>query len=164
MNPTNPTTASRSPHALFAALLLAACGGGADDALAQDIPRDACELIPATVVAEMAGAEVEVKDLGRSPAISWSACAWLDVPVDPEFPSPALEIQVTWAGGAAKAKEEVESGADQLIPVNGLGDGAWVSTYVGTRSLLVVRDAGATGARAVVSGTATRPERPRGGP
>jgi hypothetical protein len=128
-----PTTFIRSLHPLVAAALVAACSGGSDDARAQAPPREACPLLPASVVAEILGGEVETEEMGV-------ACAYFLEPMDPEYPIPDLETQVTWSGGKAAAEEEVEGAGDKLRSVDGLGDGAWVSRYVGQLSLLLVDD------------------------
>jgi hypothetical protein len=128
-----PTTFIRSLHPLAVAALVAACSGGSDDARAQAPPREACPLLPASVVAEILGGEVKTEEHGM-------ACAYYLEPVDPEYPIPDLGTQVTWSGGKAAAEEEVEAAGDKLRPVDGLGDGAWVSRYVGQLSLLLVDD------------------------
>jgi hypothetical protein len=128
-----PTTFIRSLHPLAAAALMVACSGGSDTARAQAPEREACPLLPASVVAEILGGEVETEEHGI-------ACGYYLEPKDPEFPIPDLGIQVTWSGGKAAAEKEVEGAGDKLRPVDGLGDGAWVSRYVGQLSLLLVDD------------------------
>jgi hypothetical protein len=128
-----PTTFIRSLHPLAAAALMVACSGGSDTARAQDAQPEACALLPAPVAAEILGGDVETEEHGI-------ACAYFLQPRDPEDPIPALGTQVTWSGGKAAAKEEVEGAGDKLRPVDGLGDGAWVSRYWGQLSLLLVDD------------------------
>jgi hypothetical protein len=67
---------------------MVACSGGSDTARAQAPEREACPLLPASVVAEVLGGEVETEEMGM-------ACAYFLEPMDPEFPIPSLEIQVT---------------------------------------------------------------------
>ena len=129
-------------------LLLSGCGDPApeDQATSQDAARpehatevrDACTLLPGAEVEAIVGEPVVVQNLGQNPAMSWSACGYLDS--DEEMPW--LEIQVTWSGGKNKAQEELEAAAatGRLVLVEGIGDGAWFSTYVGQRSLLLQGD------------------------
>jgi hypothetical protein len=128
-----PTTFTRSLHAVAGAALVVACSGASDTARAQDPQPEACALLPAPLAAGILGGEVETEEHGI-------ACAYYIKPKDPEFPIPDLEIQVTWSGGKAAAEEEVKGAGDKLRPVDGLGDGAWVSRYVGQLSLLLVDD------------------------
>jgi hypothetical protein len=131
-------TTRRAPAGILPilVLLVTACGGGADQAVAQAVPRNACELLPVADVEAIVGRKVQVEDLGRIPTEQWSACGWLD----PEDGVPWLEVQVTWSGGKAKAKAEAAGGDRTLKPIDGFGDGAWLSTNPGQRSLLLVGD------------------------
>jgi hypothetical protein len=128
-----PTTFIRSLRPLAAAALVVACSGSSDTARAQGSEREACALLPAPVAAEILGGEVETEEHGI-------ACSYFLKPMDPEAQIPDLGTQVTWSGGKAAAEEEVKGAGDKLRPVDGLGDGAWVSRYVGQLSLLLVDD------------------------
>lgn len=133
MTPTTFLRPLRPLRPLAAAALVAACTGGSDAARAQTHPAEACKLLPVSVVADVVGSDVVTEEHGI-------ACAYYVPPVDPEFPLPVLGTEVTWSGGRAAAREEVETAGDKLRPVDGLGDGAWVSRYVGQMSLLLVDD------------------------
>ena len=129
------TSMIRHPRMILpGAVLFAACAGGSDGVEAQSAARDACELLPASVVEEVAGVALQAEDLGRTE--TWSACGYLD----PTDGMPALEIQVTWSGGKEKAAEEVDPSLASMHPVDALGDGAWLSTYEGRRSLVLEGD------------------------
>ncbi len=100
--------------------------------------RDACELLTGAEVEALVGASVQVQDLGRSPVENWSACGYLTEDGQDVY----LETQVAWAGGQEKALEELDAAAatGRLVPIEGIADGAWFSTYTGQRSLLLKGD------------------------
>jgi hypothetical protein len=95
-------------------------------------------LLPAADLQHMIGGTVETEDM-PNPTQNRSACAYFRLPIDEEFPSPDLEIQVLWSGGREAAMAEVE-GSGSLERIDGLGDGAWLSSSTGQLSLLLVGD------------------------
>ena len=139
---------------LGATSLSAACSGESAAERPQTLGplRDACELLPASEVEAIVGQPVQAESLGASPVEFQSYCGYLDTAGEDVF----LETHVTWSGGTAAAQQIVAENQANLEPIEGVGDGAWLSTYVGQHSLLVDGDVLVTFHTALLPGAASQ--------